>query len=127
MRIPVVVLVALTLGLVACASSGTDPGTRRSTRVITTEELETVEELNAYEAVQRLRPNWLRTRGRVSMQAQQGIQLYVDGVHRGYVADLVSIRANAVQRMEYLSASQATARFGTDHVDGAVLVRLRRG
>ena len=127
MRISVIVLVALTMALGACASSGTSSGGRGSVNIITAAELETVEELNAYEAVQRLRPNWLRTRGRVSMQTQQGIQLYIDGIHRGYVSELVNIRANAVQRMQRLSAREATARYGTDHVDGAVLVTMRRG
>ena len=61
------------------------------------------------------------------MATQQGIQLYVDGVHRGYVSELVNIRANAVERMRFLSASEATSRYGTNHVDGAVLVTVRRG
>jgi hypothetical protein len=126
MSIRVVMLVALTMALGSCASSGTTPRSSRSVKVITSEELETVEELNGYEAVQRLRPNWLRMRGRVSMEMQQGVQLYIDGVHRGYVAELVSIRANAIERMEFLSSTQATSRYGTNHVDGAVLVRMRR-
>lgn len=127
MRSSVIALVSLTMALGACASSGTSSSPSRSATVITAAELETVEELNAYEAVQRLRSNWLRTRGRVSMASQQGIQLYIDGIHRGYVSELVSIRANAVGQMRFLSAREATARFGTDHVDGAVLVTMKRG
>ena len=125
MRISVIGVVALTVALGACASSGTGSSTQGSANVITSEELETVEELNSYQAVQRLRPNWLRVRGRVSMYSQQGIQVYVDGVHRGYVDELASIRAMTVQRMERLSSSQATSRYGTDHVDGAILVTMR--
>ena len=127
MRSSVIALVSLTMALGACASSGTSSSPSRSATVINAAELDTVEELNAYEAVQRLRPNWLRTRGRVSMASQQGIQLYIDGIHRGYVSELVSIRANAVGQMRFLSAREATARFGTNHVDGAVLVTMKRG
>lgn len=127
MRSSVIALVALTMALGACASSGASSSPSRSATVINTAELDTVEELNAYEAVQRLRPNWLRTRGRISLAFQQGIQLYIDGIHRGYVSELVSIRANAVGQMRFLSAREATARFGTNHVDGAVLVTMKRG
>jgi hypothetical protein len=61
------------------------------------------------------------------MASQQGIRLYIDGIHRGYVSELVSIRANAIERMRFLSGREATARFGTNHTDGAVLVTLRKG
>ena len=119
--------VVISLMLTACATGGGGGSGGGSASVLTSAELERVRELNCYEAVQRLRPNWLRTRGRVSMETQQGIQLYVDNVHRGYVTELVSIRASSVERMRFLSAPEATARFGTDHVDGAVLVTTRRG
>lgn len=122
-----VVIGAVALALAACSTSGNTETRRASTSVITADELAGVSELNCYEAVQRLRPSWLRTRGRVSMTMQQGIRLYVDGMSRGYVSELTSIRANAVERMRYLSGPEATSRYGTDHGDGAILVTLRRG
>lgn len=120
-----VVFVAALLAT-ACAGSGS-ASSRSTSRVLTAEDLADVAELNCYQAVQRLRPGWLRTRGRVSFTAQQGIRLYVDGMARGYVDEMVSIRANAVEEIRYLSAPEATSRFGTDHVDGAILVTLKRG
>jgi hypothetical protein len=123
----VAVLVAVALTVVACSSTGATGARRSSSSVITAEDLAEVPELNCYEAVQRLRPSWLRTRGRVSMSGQQGIRLYVDGISRGYVEELASIRANAVERMRHLSGPEATSRFGTDHGDGAILVTLKRG
>lgn len=121
-------LVALGLVVHGCAGSGSRPGaTRSSSRVLTAEELTEASELNCYQAVQRLRPGWLRTRGRVSFTSQQGIRLYVDGMARGYVDEMRSIRATAVAEMRYLSAPEATSRFGTDHVDGAILITLKRG
>lgn len=119
--------VVLSMTVAGCAAGAGGGAGGGSPNVLTSAELEQVRELNCYEAVQRLRPNWLRTRGRVSMLTQQGIQLYVDNVQRGYVTELVSIRASSVERMRFLSAPEATARFGTDHVDGAVLVTTRRG
>lgn len=127
MRRWVVVLAAVALTVAACSGTGTTGARRTSSSVITAEELAGVPELNCYEAVQRLRPSWLRTRGRVSMSTQQGVRLYVNGMSRGYVTELTSIRANAVEEMRYLSGPQATSRFGTDHTDGAILVTLRGG
>lgn len=109
---------------VACASPGTRVGSGDAD-VITIEEMEAVEELNAYEAVQRLRPQWLTTRGPMSFTAGEGVRLYVGGVLSGYAADLRSIRASTVGHMRYLSGREATARYGTDHGDGAILVELR--
>ena len=123
----VVVFSGLVLTAAACSSTGTTSARRSSSDVLTAEDLETVGALNCYEAVQRLRPSWLRTRGRVSMASQQGIRLYVDGMHRGYVSEMTAIRASAVERMEHLSGPQATSRFGTDHGDGAILLTLRKG
>jgi hypothetical protein len=61
------------------------------------------------------------------MSSQQGIRLYVDGMSRGYVTELTSLRTSSVERMQYLSGPEATSRYGTDHGDGAILVTLRRG
>lgn len=127
MRTSMMVLLGFALFSTACASGGTGTSTRSSSRSLSADELVNVAELNCYEAVQRLRPAWLRTRGRVSMSSQQGIKLYVDGMPRGYVDEMVTIRANAVERMRYLSGPEATSRFGTDHGDGAILITLKRG
>ena len=114
----------LALALAGCASSG--GGTSSGpTDLITAEELANVAELNAYQAVQRLRPQWLTTRGRVSFSAGQGVRLYVNGVQTGFASDLTSMRASSVASMRFLSGREATARYGTDHGDGAILVTLR--
>jgi hypothetical protein len=52
--------------------------------------------------------------------------LYVDGGRRGGVTDLRSLRPAEIAQMDYMSASDATTRFGTGHSGGAVLVTTRR-
>lgn len=127
MRTTLGILTALALTTWGCASGGTGADRSSASNSISEEELETVSELNCYEAVQRLRPNWLRPRGRISMELQQGIQLYVDGIPRGYVTELTYIRANAAQSMRFLSGREATARYGIDHPDGAIVLTTKRG
>lgn len=121
--------VAVAMGVLVfagCASAGTSTG-RSSSSVLAAEELASVAELNCYQALQRLRPAWLRVRGQVTIMAQQGVRVYVDGIQRGYVRELEGIPAGAVEQMRFLSGREATARYGTDHTDGAILVTLRRG
>ena len=49
-------------------------------------------------------------------------QLYIDGARRSGVDELRSLRGPDIQQMEFMSASDATTRFGTGHQGGAILV-----
>jgi hypothetical protein len=115
---------ALALGLSACASGGGGGGgTPRgsSTRIIG-EELATVAQLDLYTAVSRLRPQWLRpgTRGQLP-------EVIVDGTRQQGGADVLrSMRANEVSELQFMSASDATTRYGTGFTAGAIIVSTRR-
>jgi hypothetical protein len=93
------------------------------------EELAEVSHLNAFEAIRRLRPNWLRIRGLATFNRQEvaGIKVYIDGGLRGHVEQLERIRASDIQELRYHDPRQATTRFGTDHGDGAILVTTKGG
>ena len=95
--------------------------------MISAEELATTAALDAFDSVRRLRPMWLRTRGPVSMSLQSGVQVYVNGSRRGRLEVLKNLRATNIESITYLSAPEATTRFGVDHSDGAIMVILRRG
>ena len=118
------VTVALALGLTGCASGGGsgDGGSRRgSTTHITAEELAGLEQFDAYQAVERLRPNWLRTRG------GSAAQVIVDGSRQNGGLELLrTFRVSEIQDLRYLSARDATTRFGTGFDGGAILVTTRR-
>ena len=113
---------ALALGLTGCATAGgASGGGGGGPNRIVQEELAPLQQLDAYQAVQRLRSRWLTSRG--------GSQpaLFVNGSRRGGgLSDLRSIRAADVAEMEFMSASDATTRFGTNMDGGAILVTLRR-
>ena len=119
----------VTVAALACSSS-TQAGARApsaSRRVLLGDEIQAVPAANAYEAVSRLRPEWLRRRGQISIRDPGAgeVVVYLDGVRFGGPGALRNIRAESVVHMEYLDASDATTRFGTGHGGGAILIRTR--
>jgi hypothetical protein len=117
-------LLATTFGLAGCASGGgSDGGTsaRRgpSTRIVQ-EELQSVTQLDVYSAIQRLRPTWLRTRSGGEPMA------HVDGNILGPARGLQAIRAADVQEIQFMNSADATTRFGTNYMNGVILVTTRR-
>lgn len=120
-----VLTLALALGLAGCASSGGSssriPGSS-SNRIVRAELAALEGALNAHQAIVRLRPRWLQTRGVGSFPPV----LYVSGSRRGDLDDLKSMQAAELEQMEYMSPSDATTRFGTGHSGGAILVTNRR-
>jgi len=107
----------------ACASSA-QPGQsrpRRNRNLITADELSGLSVATAYEAVRRLRPAWLQARGRSPLPA-------VFRNNSRWGADprsLESIRIDIVTEMRFLSASDATTRYGTGFTGGVILVVTR--
>lgn len=126
-------LLPLTLMVFACSTTGST-GPRRSSNVLLADEIAGVAALTAYEAVQQTRTQWLRMRGlRAGQTPTMGGAnpalpvVYLDGTRIGDVDELRRIRSEVVERMEFLSPSDATNRFGTNHDSGAILVTTRGG
>jgi len=116
-----VFVVTLGLALAGCASSGTSsrPAGATANRIVRAE-LESVGQVDAFEAVNRLRPRWMSSRG-----GSRPV-LYVDGTRRNDISDLQSLRAFDIEEIEYMSGSDASTRFGTGHGGGAIMVSTRR-
>ena len=114
---------ALTVGLAGCASGGgdTDGTPRRSTNRIVREELVPLQQLDCYQAIQRLRANWLRTRGGSQPQ------IMVDGSRQAGGLDVLrSYRAADIDEMQFVSGTDATTRYGTGYDGGVILLTTRR-
>lgn len=116
----ILLALALALGLAGCASGGggNRPAGATSNRIVRAE-LETLGQIDALQAVQRLRSRWIQSRG--GMGSDPPV-LYVDGTRRGSADELRFIRADEIEQLEFLSAGDATTRFGTGHTGGAILV-----
>jgi hypothetical protein len=116
-------------GVASCTSSGATarpPSTSRS--VITRAEIDASNVSTAFDAVERLRPNFLRSHGPTSVRQASGplARVYVDGSSMGGIDQLRGIAAGVVESIEYLPARDATTRFGTGHEGGAIMVLTRR-
>ena len=91
------------------------------------EEIRGAQVATAYQLVARLRPEWLRGRGRVSVRdpTAGAVVVYLNGMRQGGARALDAIVAETVLEMEYLNGQEATTRFGTGHGGGVILVRRR--
>jgi hypothetical protein len=134
---------AAVLGLPACASAG-GRGGGGSAGLITQQQIDEAGVGTALEVVQRYRPRWLRASrsgsfgtsaptSRPGMPQRDGdavatevyASVFLDGAPYGDLSTLSSISANAVQTMEFVSASDATTRYGTGYGGGVIEVHTR--
>ncbi|MGH2667930.1 MAG: hypothetical protein ACREMM_11310 [Gemmatimonadales bacterium] len=121
----------LVLGAVVLAAAPLQA--QRRSNVITAEEIERAQPHvgTAYDAVQRLRPRWLKSRELVlsgrpddPLQAAQ-VHVYLNDVDAGDVDYLKTIPAERVFELRWLSGNQAASRYGP--TDGpAIVVTLKR-
>jgi hypothetical protein len=108
--------------VLACASGGVpDPTITANTRkssILSSEEIENAhaDVTNAYDAIARLRPNWLLPHGITSSQnmgnGTEYAVVYVDGQSYGDLNALRGIPAYHVGSIRYWDVTQAGARFG---------------
>lgn len=125
--------IALALGLViGGCGSGRAPEAGygfRNRNVITYDEISMSRTggTSAYDLIQRLRPEYLRSRGTSSLSNITPVTavVYVDEVKYGQLESLRSLSADQIREVHYINASDATTRFGTDHVGGAILITTR--
>lgn len=115
------------LALAACASASA--GTSRDRDRITLTEIEEAHVSNAYDLVQALRPEFLRSRGVSSVRSgtPEYAIVYIDGVRAGGPGELRRVPREQLQEISYMSGSDATTMYGTGHGGGAILVVTKRG
>jgi len=130
--LPVLALLLLPLlSTAGCASSG-DGNRDRPTAARDAITLEMIDDIaasvqDAYSVVDRLRPQWLRSRGSMSIRNPQPVYpvVYVDGQRFGELDSLRTLGVQSLSSLQFISAPQATTRYGTGHAGGAILVVTR--
>lgn len=106
------------MAVLGCASTPSRPDGSTTTRkgnVLTAEEMASAHaDVNsAYDAIARLRPNWLAPRGTMSSTSGSNYaEVFVDDQLVGDISALRNIQAYQVGDVRYYDVSQAGARFG---------------
>jgi hypothetical protein len=122
--LPLLAMIAVTFGLAGCAGGGggsSDGTPRGSSNRIIEAELAAVQQLDVYTVIQRLRPAWLRSRSGADPV------VIMDGTPQaGGLDALRTLRTSEFQEMRYMSASDATTRYGTGYDGGAILLVTKR-
>ena len=111
--------------LSACATAGRAPASQHN--VVTAEELVRAGDVNLYEALGQLRPNFLRSRGAIvgATSPAAPIQVYIDGMRMGETDHLRQIFAKSVAEVRFLEPAQAIARFGGNNTGGALVIVMK--
>jgi hypothetical protein len=123
-------LLTLLSSMTGCAA-GTQGGPERSQSSrapISIEEIQSLPtQYTAHDAVQRLRPRWMRPRGPASFAGTAPVVVFMDNVRVGGLDFLTSIPLERVSEIRYFDASDATNRWGTGLAGGAIEVITARG
>ena len=106
-----------------CSSATTTNGPPRGDRNrLTQEQLATANSDNLYEAITKLRPEWLNTRGPTSITDATPVtpSVFMNGNLMGRVESLRDMRVLDVTEVRYWPAGQASAKFGMGHPRGVI-------
>jgi hypothetical protein len=114
---------ALALGA-ACATGGERAG--GSGAVLDAAEIQAAgpQIRTAYDAIEQLRPQFLRTRANPTVGGSRldPVRVYVDGTPWGEPESLRSMRAEEVVRIRFIRPNDAQTRYGLNHGSGALEV-----
>lgn len=122
-------LFAVTFGglcTAACASATGSSGTPSNRDVIASGEIRQQEDrdTNAYDLIQRVRPQWLLSRGS-ALSGPFYAEVFLDGTRYGELDALRQISTRDVREIRYYDSRDATTLYGTGYLGGVIHVRTR--
>lgn len=118
-----ILLLAVPLG--ACTTTGTAERSGGDPDVLTRAQItdEAPGAATAWDAVRRLRPNWLRVR---DLSRSNVRPVLVDGNRHGDTSALREIQVHLVQEIRFFDPNDATLRYGPQYGNGVIVVTTRR-
>jgi hypothetical protein len=109
-------LMAVAVSIGCATTAGQTGSAQRTASLLTAEEMAAAhaDVLSAYDAVARLRPNWLVSHGAMTSNsaASEYATVFVDGQEVGDVNALKNIQAFQVGDIRYYNVTEAGAKFG---------------
>jgi hypothetical protein len=107
-------------GTAATASEG-------NSNLIVRAELDSFPGQSAFDAVEMLRRRWTQSQRGSSFSGPRYARVVVDGTVRGELDELRRFNTYNIETMRYLSASDATTKYGTGYMGGVIEVTTIRG
>ena len=133
-------LLVLALVVSACSSSagaslgggGRDGGTaagmsRGNSRLIVRAELASFSGGSGFDAVRLLRRRWMEVQTVSIIFGPVYARVVIDGTSRGELGELHLLSTEDIETMRFLSASDATTKYGTGYLGGVIEVETIRG
>jgi hypothetical protein len=119
-------VVALTLTVaVGCSHPKLGPGEAFNSQVITEDEIIASRATTAYDAIHKLRANFLTNRGETSFNKSQSNPyptVYLDGQEFGPINTLSSIPADQISMIRMYRVSEANAKYGSHNPSGVIAI-----
>lgn len=118
------IAVVFASAVLACSPPSTVPGPMRNSNVITREDIENANVYNAYDAVSRLRPQFLNSHGATTISGgDTGYpKVYLNHQFYGDLQSLRNIDVHGISEIHYYNGPEASTRFGLGNVSGAIEV-----
>ncbi len=108
--------------LAACGLHHGRGAEKPNPELITHQQLTENRFVNAYQAVEAMRPNWLVPHGPDSFSSPSEVLAYLDNVKLGSVTELRSILTPDISFLRHYDGVAATTRFGVGHAAGVIQV-----
>ena len=85
---------------------------------------------NAYDVISHLRPQYLKTRGRTTIQtaptvASEYASVFLDSQFYGDLNSLRNIASINIKEIRYLPANESVTRYGMQYGNGVIEIRTR--
>jgi hypothetical protein len=115
--------------VMACASAG--PGTTSvsasDANIITAAQISASQQTNAYDVVSRLRPNFLKSRGRTTIYGQGSdyASVFLDGQSFGDLGSLRNIASSQIRSIKFIRGTDAVTVYGMQYGAGVIDVRTK--
>jgi hypothetical protein len=120
-------LIAVALSVAACHSSNAWDAPSPSRNVITRVEIEQSRANSAWDAVVKLRANFMASRGANSLlqKVNKEPTVYLDDVEYGNLGTLKQIPASTVAEIRFIEGWNAETKYGPGHAAGVIQVFTR--
>lgn len=120
-----VLVLAAALGCSAATTGSSGKG--RESNVITEQEIASSHLQTAHDVISKLRPIYLRSRGRTTVNAGtiDYASVFLDGQYFGDIGALRTIQAQQIREIRYFNGPDAATKFGMQFGAGAIAITTK--